>query len=233
MLYFYINLFRYLIYTIDRIQLIKLENFKFLTVLIFIIISGCASSVTIKETNIPKPHFKKSPLVVALRIPSEFDNFIHKENVLGQKEWSINLGSSHASLFEQVFGHMFSNVILLGPKDEASDYVFDALIEPKIDSFEFSVPNQSKTDAYVVWIRYRIKVYDSFGADFSTWTLSAYGKSHLKGLNKQKSLQKAANLAIRDAAALILLQFEKTTKIGTLVNKSHKSVNFNQSPHIE
>ena len=113
-------------------------------------ISGCATSVSLKETKIPKPNFEEIPLVVALRLPPEFDNFIHKENVLGQKEWSIKLGSSHAFLFEQVFGHMFSNVILLGPKDEASDYVFDALIEPKIDSFEFSVPNQSKTDAYVV-----------------------------------------------------------------------------------
>ena len=196
-------------------------------------ISGCTSSVSIKETNIPKPHFKKLPLVVALRIPPEFDNFIHKENVLGQKEWSINLGSSNAFLFKQVFGHMFSDVIVLGPKDEVSNYIFDALIEPRIDSFEFSIPNQTKTDAYVVWIRYQIKVYDSFGTDFSTWTLSAYGKSYLKGLNKQKSLQRAANLAIRDAAALILLQFEKTTKIGTLVNKSHKSVNIDQSSHIE
>lgn len=187
-------------------------------------ISGCATSVSLKETKIPKPNFEEIPLVVALRLPPEFDNFIHKENVLGQKEWSINLGSSNASLFKQVFGHMFKEVLLMGLKDEASNYTFDALIEPKIDSFEFSIPNQSKTDAFVVWIRYQIKVYDSFGNDFSTWTVSAYGKSHLKGLNKQKSLQKAANLAMRDAAALMLLQFDKATKIGTLANKSNKSV---------
>tara|TARA_Y100000389_G_scaffold198646_1_gene235535 strand:+ start:5561 stop:6193 length:633 start_codon:yes stop_codon:yes gene_type:complete len=200
--------------------LIKKNNFRISAILIVIIASGCASSVSIKDTVIPKPHFKKLPLIVALRIPPEFNNFVHKENVLGQKSWSINLGSSNATLFKQVFKYMFDDLILIGPKEDASNYIFDALIEPKIEGFEFSVPNQSKTDAFVVWIRYQIKIFDNKGSDFSTWTVSAYGKSYLKGLGKQKSLQRAANLAMRDAAALILLQMNKVTKIGTLNSRS-------------
>jgi hypothetical protein len=113
---------------------------------------------------------------------------------------------------------MFDNVIVLGPDDNALDYTFDALVEPTIEGFEFSVPNQSKTDAFAVWIRYRMQIYDSLGNNASTWTVSAYGKSQKEGMGGSKSLQRAAVLAMRDAAALILLQMDKSTKIGELAN---------------
>jgi hypothetical protein len=186
--------------------------------LIAALAAGCASNVTVEDPTIPRPHFDKLPLDVALRLPAEFQNFVHEENVLGRESWTINLGASNASFFTQLFGYMFDNVIVLGPDDNALDYTFDALVEPKIEGFEFSVPNQSKTDAFVVWIRYRMQVFDSVGTSASTWTVSAYGKSQKEGLSGGKSLQRAAILAMRDAAALILLQMDKATKIGTLAD---------------
>ncbi len=155
---------------------------------------------------------------VAVRIPAEFHNFVHEENVLGRESWTINLGAINASFFTQLFGFMFDNVIVLGPDDNALDYKFDALVEPTIEGFEFSVPNQSKTDAFAVWIRYRMQIFDSVGNSASTWTVSAYGKSQKEGLGGSKSLQRAAVLAMRDAAALILLQMDKSTKIGALAD---------------
>ena len=155
---------------------------------------------------------------VAVRIPAEFYNFVHEENVLGRETWTIDLGASNASFFTQLFGYMFDNVIVLGPDDNALDYTFDALVEPTIEGFEFSVPNQSKTDAFAVWIRYRMQIFDSLGNNASTWTVSAYGKSQKEGMGGSKSLQRAAVLAMRDAAALILLQMDKSTKIGELAD---------------
>lgn len=155
---------------------------------------------------------------VAVRIPAEFHNFVHEENVLGRESWTINLGASNASFFTQLFGYMFDNVIVLGPDDNALDYTFDALVEPTIEGFEFSVPNQSKTDAFAVWIRYRMQIFDSVGNSASTWTVSAYGKSQKEGMGGSRSLERAAVLAMRDAAALILLQMDKSTKIGKLAD---------------
>lgn len=155
---------------------------------------------------------------VAVRIPAEFHDFVHEENVLGRESWTINLGASNASFFTQLFGYMFDNVIVLGPDDNALDYTFDALVEPTIEGFEFSVPNQSKTDAFAVWIRYRMQIFDSVGNSASTWTVSAYGKSQKEGMGGSRSLERAAVLAMRDAAALILLQMDKSTKIGKLAD---------------
>jgi len=198
--------------------LIAIQHLAGCVILVSLLASGCASNVTVAEPKIPPPHVEKLALDVALRIPAEFHNFIHEENVLGRDTWTINLGSSHATFFTQLFGHMFDNVILLGPDDNAMDYTFDALVEPRIEGFEFSIPNQSKTNAFAVWIRYRMQVFDSVGNSAATWTVSAYGKSQKQGLGDTKSLQRAAVLAMRDAAALILMQMDKATKISNLAD---------------
>lgn len=187
-------------------------------ILLSLLAAGCASNVAIETPTIPAPHVEKLPMDVAVRIPAEFEHFVHEEKVLGRQTWTIDLGSANATFFKQLFGFMFDNVIVLGPDDNALDFTFDALIEPKIEGFEFSVPNQTKTDAFAVWIRYRLQIFDSVGNSASTWTVSAYGKSQKEGLGGSKSLQRAAVLAMRDAAALILLQMNKATKIGGLAD---------------
>jgi len=187
-------------------------------ILLGILAAGCASNVAVETPTIPVPNVEKLPMDVAIRIPAEFDHFVHEEKVLGRETWTIDLGSANASFFKQLFGFMFENVIVLGPDDNALDYTFDALVEPKIEGFEFSVPNQTKTDAFAVWIRYRLQIFDSVGNSASTWTVSAYGKSQKQGMGGSKSLQRAAVLAMRDAAALILLQMDKATKIGALAD---------------
>lgn len=198
--------------------MIDIQQLKRGFIVLFLFAAGCASNVTVEEPTIPKPHIDKLPMDVAIRIPAEFHNFVHEENILGKETWTINLGSANAVFFTQLFGYMFDNVIVLGPDDDALAHSFDALVEPKIEGFEFSVPNQSKTDAFAVWIRYRMQVFDSVGNSASTWTVSAYGKSQKQGLGGSTSLQRAAVLAMRDAAALILLQMNNATKIAALAD---------------
>jgi hypothetical protein len=170
------------------------------------------------EPTIPPPNTEKIHVDVALRIPEEFNQFIHEENVLGKQSWTINLGSANAMFFTQLFGYLFDNVTIIGPDDDARDYTFDALIEPSIDGFEFSVPNQSKTEAFAVWVRYRLRIFDREGNNASNWTVSAYGKSMKEGMGGSTSLQRAAVLAMRDAAALIIMQLDKATKISKLAD---------------
>jgi len=198
--------------------LIATKQLKNSVILVFLLAAGCASNVTVENPTIPEPRIDKLPMDIAVRIPAEFHHFVHEENVLGRESWTIDLGAANASFFTQLFGYMFENVIVIGPDENALDYNFDALVEPTIEGFEFSVPNQSKTDAFAVWIRYRMQIFDSLGNNASTWTVSAYGKSQKEGMGGSKSLQRAAVLAMRDAAALILLQMDKSTKIGELAD---------------
>ena len=189
-----------------------------MALLLAALISGCASSVTLVTPTIPSPLTNKIPISVGLRMPANFAHFVHEESVFGREEWTIDLGNSNAALFKQLFGHMFDRVTVVAATDDPKLMDIDALVEPSIDAFEFSTPGQSKTDAFAVWIRYRIKVYDQAGTLVSNWPVSAYGKSQTTAMNKSDALHRAAVLAMRDAAALMIIKFDEVTGIGKLGN---------------
>lgn len=187
-------------------------------------LSGCGGSqVTLQNPSIPKPLIDQLPLSVAVRYPKAFDNFDHEEQVIGKEKWSIHLGKSNRLLFTQLFGSMFTDFMVIEEDTDARDLAIDALIEPSIDAFEFSVPSQSQTEEFAVWIRYRIKIFDSEGVQVANWPIAAYGKSQTSTFDGDDALRRAAVLAMRDAAALIILQMDKSTGISKLRNASARS----------
>jgi len=185
---------------------------------------GCGGSqVTVQNPSIPKPLIDQLQLSVAARFPTAFDNFVHEEQVIGKEKWIIDLGASNRLLFTQLFGSMFTEFMVVEESSDASDLPIDALIEPSIDAFEFSVPNQSQTDEFAVWIRYRIKIFDGEGVQIANWPIAAYGKSQTSTFGGDEALRRAAVLAMRDAAALIILQMDKSTGISKLRDASARS----------
>lgn len=180
------------------------------------LLAGCGSSVTLDPPTIPQPLINKIPISVVVRMPENFEHFVHEEDVLGREQWEIDLGRSNHVFFEQLLTYMFDDVTVIAADDDPYSYAFDALIEPSIDAFEFSVPNQTKTEAFSVWIRYRIKVFDPEGKLVVNWPLSAYGKSLTTTMGGSDALQRAAVLAMRDAAALMILKFNTKAFASTL-----------------
>jgi hypothetical protein len=195
-------------------------------------LAACSTSVTLQNPTIPDPLIDKLPLSVAVRYPERFEHYVHEEKVIGKDEWSIDLGRSNSMLFTKLFGSMFTECTIIGPRGDPEkmatscafvapdtdpkDLPIDALIEPTIDALEFSVPKQSQTDAFAVWIRYRIKIYDHEGNQIANWPISAYGKSATTFMGSDEALSRAAVLAMRDAAALVILQMDKSTGISAL-----------------
>ena len=176
---------------------------------------GCGSTVSMDPPTIPVPLLEPIEVSVGVRFPENFENFSHEEEVLSGEEWTIHLGRSNAVLFTELFGYMFQEVTILGPEDDPFTMDIDAYIEPSIDAFEFSVPNQTRTDAFAVWIRYRIKVWNSEGEQIANWPIAAYGKSQTTALGGSSALQRAAVLAMRDAAALMIDKLDRETGVGS------------------
>ena len=189
-------------------------------VLATLFLSACGSNVKLAPPTIPEPLTEPIPMIVAVRMPANFQNYVHEEEVLGREEWTIDLGRSNAVFFEQLFGYMFTEMILLDEDDDPGAMTFDAMIEPSIDAFEFSVPAQTRTDSFAVWIRYRIKVFDSQGMLVADWPISAYGKSLTTAMGGSDALQRAAVLAMRDAAALMIMRLDDETEISSLAPRT-------------
>lgn len=179
--------------------------------------ASCGSNVVLDPPTIPEPLMNKIPMSVGLRMPENFESFVHEEEVLGRERWKIDLGRSNAFFFSELFGYMFEKVTVVTATDDPTLMPFDALIEPSIDEFEFSVPNQTKTDAFAVWIRYRIKVYDRDGKLVVNWPVSAYGKSLTTAMGGSDALQRAAILAMRDAAALMIIKFDEPDLVSSII----------------
>jgi len=158
------------------------------------------------------------PLSVGARYPESFDHFVHEEQVIGKEKWQIDLGASNRMLFDKLFSAMFTEFQVLDDSTDPASLGIDAVIEPSIDAFEFSVPEQSQTDSFAVWIRYRIKIFDRHGTQIANWPISAYGKSQTTLFGDDEALRRAAVLAMRDAAALIIMQMDKSTGISSLMN---------------
>jgi hypothetical protein len=177
--------------------------------------AGCGSTVSLDPPTIPVPLLEPIEVSVGVRFPENFEDFSHEEEVLSGEEWTIHLGRSNAVLFTELFGYMFQEVTILGPEDDPFTMDIDAYIEPSIDAFEFSVPNQTRTDAFAVWIRYRIKVWNSDGDQIANWPIAAYGKSQTTTLGGSSALQRAAVLAMRDAAALMIDKLDRETGVGS------------------
>ncbi|MGB5346416.1 MAG: hypothetical protein WBN23_09655 [Woeseia sp.] len=190
--------------------------FAFAAILFGAHLQGCTSQVAMLDPHIPDPLIAKLPMKIAVRYPDSFNAFVHEERVIGKEVWKIDLGASNRLLFDQLLGSMFSDVTELASESDPDDFGIDALIEPSIDAFEFSIPEQSQTDAFAVWIRYRIKIFDSAGTQVANWPIAAYGKSQTSTFGGDDALRRAAVLAMRDAAALIILQMDKATGISKL-----------------
>ena len=180
------------------------------------LLAGCGVNVKLAAPTIPEPLLEQINMSVGVRMPENFEHFVHEEEIYGQQSWSIDLGRSNAALFEQLFAYMFANLVILGPDDDPMLMPIDALIEPSIDAFEFSTPEQSNTEAFAVWIRYRLKVYDPEGKLVSNWPVAAYGKSQTTMMGDSDALRNAAILAMRDAAALMIMKFDNVTRISSL-----------------
>jgi len=193
-------------------------SFKSLTpILATAVLAGCGGAqVKLQNPTIPEPLIDQMPIAVAARYPDVFNHFVHEEQVIGKEKWSIDLGQANRLLFTKLFSSMFTDFTVISGDTDPRDLPIDALIEPSIDAFEFSVPSQSQTDDFAVWIRYRIKIFDSKGTQIANWPIAAYGKSQTTTFGGSDALQRAAVLAMRDAAALIILQMDKATGISKL-----------------
>jgi hypothetical protein len=193
---------------------------------------GCASQVTVGDPTIPDPLIEKLPMTVAIRYPDAFEHFVHEEQLIGSEKWTIDLGRSNELLFTKLFGSMFDELIVIEDSSDPGDLPIDAYIEPSIDAFEFSTPNQSQTEAFAVWIRYRIKIFDNLGKQYANWPISAYGKSQSTTMGGDAALRRAAVLAMRDAAALVIMQMDKATRISRLRRKSSSNVAAGPDPTL-
>jgi hypothetical protein len=178
-----------------------------LAVLLLPLAAGCDQALTVPNT-FPEPLVEPLPLDIALYLSDEFANYRYRENVAGDSKWDIDIGKANVALFESVSRRLFRSATRVSSRPEgAAAAGFNIIIEPSVAAFEFSLPSQSATEQYSVWIRYSVKVFRPDGELITSWNISAYGESGSTLLRPARSMQEATIVALRDAAATLAVSF--------------------------
>lgn len=188
---------------------------RLLTVIPAIILAGCAQSIQVTE-EFPVPVVEKIPLSVGIVMNEKLSTYIHVETLSLDKEWTIDLGQANVNMFRALFTGMFTEVLELQLNDDNSPLIpagsqLDAIIEPRLEDFEFSTPRQSGNDQFSAWIKYNIRITTPEGEPISNWRVTAYGQEDqgAMGLGEDEAMQEAIVIALRDAAANIATNFSK------------------------
>ncbi|MEM8546878.1 MAG: hypothetical protein AAGF46_01825 [Pseudomonadota bacterium] len=173
------------------------------------LLAGCGTSIKLQEPALPDALVEQWPLSVGVRYDKSITDFVHKEKLATSEEFVIDLGPASHHVFSTTLGDMFQEVTEI-PADTKDLPALDLLIEPRVVALEFAIPSQTVTNDYAVWIKYQVKVFDSKGNLQADYPVSAYGKAPSGGFmgSTKNALTAAAELALRDAATLILTRFD-------------------------
>jgi hypothetical protein len=177
-------------------------------------VSGCTTTASI-PMDFPTPLVEPLPLRVGVRYADALQDYEHRELIPNDRQWVVQLGDANIAMFESVFGSMFDET---RPADDevariASAASLDAVIEPELESYEFSTPLESGDPFFTVWMTYRMRMYDAEGRLIADWPIRAYGKSKQKILDSDQSLAQATIMAMRDAGAELALEFASQPRI--------------------
>lgn len=165
-------------------------------------VSACSHAIPLSPTP---PASSASPKVaedVGVYFSEEFRTFQHRGS-RGGDSWIFPLGRASVDLFGAVFDQVFQSaerVDSLPPLDKEHASLA-AVIEPRIEEFEFDIPF-FKTQTYTASITYRFILHAANGEPVASWTVTGEGARRGEiGFEFAEWPGLAADAAMEDAAA--------------------------------
>lgn len=186
-----------------------------------VLLAGCGPVKLIASTNIPPPLVVKIPIGVALFVPTEFANYVHKEERWSTK-WHVDLGKAQSDGITRLMNAMFERVITVDSVNAGTQVPggVAAILEPSIEEYAFVTPRDAGSPFYAVSIKYRVNVYLPDGKLADSWGFTGYGTSPSQGLSSQAPLSIATALAMRDAGAKLAVEFREQAVMRGLLPES-------------
>jgi len=188
----------------------------FMSLLILsLLLSGCTGSVQLRtEAQIPQPLVSEIPIRVGVHFDKQFRNYVYEEDSEDRPDWRIDNSAARLALFEQVLSSMFREVQPVKNINPAADKNIDAVISPQVEEMQLALPGETHSDFYEAWIKYIIRLYAPSGELITEWPVTGYGKSP-KGFlgNRDKGLNSAIAMALRDIGAKMALSFPKAAPV--------------------
>ncbi len=162
----------------------------------------------------PKPALEVIPLTAGLYASSEFQQYVHKEEITPGDHWDLKLGPASTRLFQTILGASFRQLRMLSeaPASKRPTSVQIAFT-PTLEDFQFSTGRQAGAEFIEAWVKYSVQVHDREGNALTAWSIAAYGRHRgqlIGGL--EEGLGLAIQEAMRDAGAALALKLRSVRK---------------------
>lgn len=179
---------------------------------VILMLSACAGVKRLEiEGTFPVPLMEKTPVSLGIHLDEDILSYVHKETIEKGGEWEVSIGPVQQNLFNNLAAGVFENYAFVESTSiPAASTPLDGVLKPSIKEVQFSLPKQTRSDYYEVWIRYEFQLYDRAGTLVGEWKLPAYGKANKNNFgSSSKGLQAAAMAACRDAMAFFSINFAR------------------------
>lgn len=182
--------------------------------------AGCGTTQLEPHPTIPPPLVTKIPIVVGVYLPPEFREKVYHEKREGA-DFAISIGKAQSDAFMRLMDAMFARAVPVPAADAGArtDPAIRGVIEPVLEDFAFVTPADSGSDIYAVSLKYRVNGYRPDGKFFESWTFTGYGAAPVEGMlgKGSEALQKATQLAMRDAGARLATEFREQAVVRGLL----------------
>jgi len=190
---------------------------------------GCTTKVVVNG-YFPVPVVDPLPLTVAVVYSPDFANYKYIEKDEEREEKEISVGVAQVKLFSTVLSGMFEQVIYTDEVTASNDSSIDMFFKPKIEEIQYNMPVETKINMFEVWIKYHLKVFDAQGNIIADWIQTAYGKTPTAMFkSKEKALNEAMIVALRDVGAGIVLRFNHLPEIKHWLKQREQITAFNKN----
>ena len=172
-------------------------------------VAGCSGTRVSVPPILPVPLVDRLPVTIGVYLSEDLRQYAHREKLETGGDWEIELGSAQTVMFDNLLTGMFTQVRTI-PNPQAPGGEVAGVLVPSLEEVQFSTPDQTRTDYFEVWVRYKFQLYDRDGTLAGEWPLTAYGKANAGNYgmsSRQPALQAAALAALRDAMAFFTVQF--------------------------
>ena len=166
---------------------------------------GMNVRVTVTPALIEKTYPDKMPVNIGLYLTEEFKNYrvTDSTKTLGTTYDFWNLGSESAGMFQVGLSQIFEKVVTVDqkpPLPKVQPVPLRAVVEPKIEGFDFKVP-MIVVQPWSTKIQYKILVYDPEGK--VVWQKSITGMGDVPGSYTSTMEELGTNPAKPATAAII------------------------------
>ena len=187
------------------------------------LVTGCGTSAKFRmDFSVPKPVIAPLPLRMATYYPPQIRTHIYEEKIENHGDFRIDMTGAHEVLFSTVFDSLFEGYVEVENFEEVPGDVH-GIISPSVQEVQITLPQQTRSDYYEVWIQYQLQLWDSSGQLVHSWPLAAYGKANKNNyptLSRASAaaLHDATEFALRDAAASMSFYFAREPQVQSWID---------------